>query len=76
MKRTKENFDMLLTYSKSLEEGMYRILEANRLDLAKEIAAETLEEDVEEYLQELEEIDFLDNDFDGDLDYSLLDEDY
>lgn len=42
-----------------LENALYQILDANRLDVAKEIASEVLEEDLESYLEdEVPELDF------------------
>ncbi len=60
---------------KQLEEALYHVLDSNRLDIAKEHAAEALGEELEEYLErDLIEIDFMDNDFDGSCDYSLIEE--
>ena len=46
-----------------LEQCLYDILECSRLDVAKEMAADVLDEDLDSYLEEdnLEELDF-DND--------------
>lgn len=61
-------------YIQQLEEALYGVLDTGRLDIAKEIAAEALGEDLDMYLEkDLKELDFIDNEFpDGETDYSLL----
>lgn len=46
-----------------LEEALYRVLNASRLDVAKEIAADAVGEDVEEYLadNDLDDLEFSSN---------------
>lgn len=48
----------------ALEHALYNILDTDRLDIAKEIAADALNEDLETYLEDddLEELDF-DNEY-------------
>lgn len=59
-----------------LKDGLYRVLDSNRLDVAKEIAADALGVELEEHLnRDLEEIDFVDDEFNGDMDYSLVEGD-
>jgi len=46
-----------------LEHALYQILDTSRLDVAKEIAADVLEEDLDTYLEDdnLKELDFEDD---------------
>lgn len=63
-----------MTLLKEYNEALYRVLESDRLDIAKEIAADALGEVLEEYLEnDREELDFVDNQTSGDVDYSLID---
>lgn len=76
MGRSEQNFEWLKEYNKNLEEALYRVIDAGRLDVAKEHAADALGIDLEDHMaKDLDELNFLDSDFDGELDYSLLDED-
>ena len=62
-------------FIKELMDALYRVLDASRLDIAKESAADALGVELEEYLErDLSEIDFMDDQFDGDVDYALIEE--
>lgn len=61
------------------EEALYRILDAGRLDVAKEIAADVLGEDLEEYLEQSdldERTEIGDDYFDQDERFFANDEEY
>jgi len=73
---TQNKLVQMTELNKILTDAMYEILDSNRLDIAKEVAADAIGEDLEEYLSESRsELNFHDNEFDGELDYSLLEED-
>lgn len=63
---------------KTYEDALYRVLNSGRLDIAKETAAEALGVELEEYLDNgldsIRELNFLDNDNDGEIDYEALDD--
>lgn len=57
------------------EEALYDVLGSSRLDIAKEIAAEALEENLEEFVEEeLQELDFLEDNFKDDFDIVSFEE--
>ena len=51
-----------MTNEQILEDALRRVLQAGRLDVAKEIAAEVLDEEVEEHIDDegFENLDFID----------------
>jgi hypothetical protein len=61
---TKEWIEEMNTRMLELENALYGVLDAKDIDIAREIAADALEEDLDIYMEEdnLEELDFDDDD--------------
>lgn len=56
-----------MTREKTLEEALYRVLDTGRIDVAKEIAADALEVEVDEFVEETDMVD---------LEFSTNDDEY